>query len=346
MPALRVKGSPENAYGVQDRWRRVNVRLPVILALLAAPAVAGCIVGPDQDDALSAYLASDVGARGEDCPFQPDPDVKPGGTELPPGAHDIDVAPDGTVFVVYVDEVIVLDPGLDFQASWDLPEVGPSRGMSVAAGAGEVAVAHFPVREDHDPDDYEGRGVIVYDRQGRRQATWEVEQVRGMMADVPDGELVVLHDRGRDKTDATFLTPDLTVRRGFTVPDQGTGIRDGDRCRDRYLWLDSWDHDVGGGSSRVVVTDGEGRTVHEWGSGREPTRTTVGHDLMVVPYSLLEGAVLQVFDTDGNMLLERQTDGRFGLFDLSHGMVYRLGDGNLTGRPIPSFLRDPPGEPA
>lgn len=324
-------------------WQKVVLLFFTVSAVLGG----GClqITSPDPDDAaLAEYLGS--GSSGEDCPFAPHAGVSSGQKEIGE-VSDFSVDQHGNVYLINRTSLRILDPELEVVGSWALPNVNTWRTMSVAAGEDYVAVAHFPTQDDADPDSFDDRGVLAFTPTGEPIASWEVEQVRGMLLR-PTGHLVVLHDDDAGQS-ATVLDAELQEQHTFSVPQQGTGVREFAQCRDEFFWLDSWDHDVSGGSSRLVVTDLVGNALREWSSGAEPTKIAAGHDLVIVPETTRSVGHLSVFNLDGKVLMERSKEGpwaSFGDFEIAHGMIYRVDDGVLTVQTIESFFADPPGGPA
>lgn len=305
---------------------------PLALLFLGATA-AGC-VSPEP---------SSVWIEGMGCPSEALEGDDTQTVSVPGRATDLVVDPDGTVYVITRSCLHIISADLESVASWSLPEVGTWRKMTVAATAERVYVAHFPVDEPIDPTTYEGRGVLAFDKDGRRTASWEVAQVRALLT-LADGALVVLHDAARENR-ATVLDPALNVLDTFTFPQDGHGVRDGAHDDGSLFWLDSTDH----GASRVVVTDSSGEFLREFPSGIEPTGIAVGHGLVIISATAYGGSTLRIHDTDGELLMTRETDGSydsFGMFEIAHGNVYNFQDEHITVRSIAEFMADPPGDPA
>lgn len=311
------------------------------VGVLSAVVLAGCIgsSGPPSPGPLEAP---------GDCPFPATQRAATGTVEVDDNVHDIAVGPAGRIALIDEERVRFLTPGLAWNGSWDLPEVGWYRGMSVAIGDGYVAVAHFPVDQDQedgpiqDPlsSEDDPRGVITFTLDGERIAEWEVPQVRGLEVG-PSNRLLVLHDTDAGSA-VSVRTPQLDRVGSFRVDGNRTGVREFARCGDRLFFLDSKDSDVvGPPPSRILVTDlegGETGSIREGFSQRdEPSEIAAGHGLL---FTSEGGGDLWVHTDEGRLLYNGSGNGEDGYAQrfAAHGRLYAVQDGALTVRPLQAVL--------
>lgn len=296
----------------------------LVLGLLVAVALTGCVDRSVQRDAITEYLNAGYEDRGLGCPFPVHAEATEGIAGVS-GAHGFAVGGTGVVYVAFADRLETRT------VDW---ETGPTRDLDGTAEATRVVAG---------PD-----AVVVARRSGSSWslATYDPDltpianrtlgaDLGGLAVDA-NGTVLVVDDPDPADHEITRYGRDLTRRGEVDLADLDAPVRDLDTCDDRLFAV------AGPATGTVAAFGADGRLAAR-DVAAPAVRVGVGHDLVLASGQREGQQKLTVATVDGTGLLQlNNSRGRsYGTFEVAHGLVYNLRQDAILARPIPDFLTRP-----
>lgn len=296
----------------------------LVLGLLVAVALTGCVDRSVQRDRITEYLNAGYEDRGVGCPFPVHAEATEGIAGVS-GAHGFAVGGTGVVYVAFADrlETRTTDWGKGLTRGLD----GAAEATRIAAGGGVVAVAR---------DAGTNWTLTTYTPGLDPVANRTLGPDLGGLAVDGNGTVYVVDSPDEPGHEITVYDPAVPRLGEIDLEQIDERVHDLDTCDDRLLAV------TGPATGTVAVFEADGTRVAA-DLVTPAAQVGVGHDLVFASGHLEGRQKLTVATVDGTGLLQlNNSQGRdYGSFEVAHGLVYNLRQDAILARPIPDYLTRP-----